>query len=655
MTESPYIAPRLTIRVGITGHRPNNLEGVDTDLLRQRIGEVLGCIKAMGLRLQEENNALGEGAPLEKGVEPSLRFVTALAAGSDSFGARAAIGEGYALNVILPFREDVYRNDFEGEALAEFERLLHHERVSSHVELHVTERPQAPAAYRSAGHLILAHSDLLIAVWNEQPGDGIGGTADIIHEARRTGLPVVLIALDGRVKLWSMAADDFDPVADGCWQPVDILDDGNLCPGGLASQIEARLLPLIAPPGAAVSASQTAEQEQVSRRCLQQFRAETLRPGSHACGYNLLRFLFTAKDRHKVGFSRFVDYRLAEERRDQWQTIAQTAADIGDEAFAETIRERLKERWLRADNVALHYSHVFRTAFIANFVLAALAVLIGLLILFFDSSLAAKAILVILELMCIGAILFVTARGQHREWHNRWLDYRNVAEVLRPACLPILMGSSPARPGLSVGVTPGQEWVAWYVRSSLREIEAPAHAVIGPEQLQAVLAAAVTDEIEGQIDYHRKNEMRAHDIDHRLEWMALCMLWAVVASGAVFLLVYGGALVVGCPEIAKAIKPLATFLGGVLPVAGAALYGIRATGDFRASSHQSARTLAELERLKHQFEVKRTAAPATDPDGMLQPSRSQVRSMLTQLGRVMTDDLKVWGMIFSERELGPGF
>lgn len=656
MTESPYIAPRLTFRVGITGHRPKKLEGADTSLLQQRVDEVLGCIRAMGLRLQKENDALGDDAPSERNVEPGLRFATALAPGADSFGALAAIEQGYALNVILPFREDVYRNDFDGEAPAEFESLLGHPNVSSRVDLHVTEKPQAPAAYRSAGHLILAHSDLLIAVWNEQPGDGIGGTADIVDEARRTGLPVVLIALDGAVKIWSLAADAFDPISDGCWQPIDILEDGSLCPSGLASQIEARLLPLIAPPGTGASASRTLADGQASRHYLQRFRAEKLRPGSHACGYNLLRFLFTAKGRHKVGFGWFVDYRLAEERREQWQNISKTAVAIGDDAFAETMGERLKERWLRSDNVALHYSHVYRTAFIANFVLAALAVLIGLLILFFDQSLTVKSVLVVLELACIGTILVVTARGQGREWHNCWLDYRNVAEALRSACLPFLMGSSPARPAVSVGVTPGQEWVAWYVRSSLREIEAPGHAIIGPKQLKAVLAAAVADEIEGQIDYHRKNEVRARDIYHRLEWMALCLLWATVVSGVLFLVIYAGALIVKCPEIAKAFKPFATFLGGVLPVAGAALFGIWATGDFRTSGHQSARTLAELERLKHQFEAKqRDDSRPAGPDGLLQPSRPQVRGMLTQLSRVMADDLKVWGMIFSERELGPGF
>lgn len=50
----------------------------------------------------------------------------------------------------------------------------------------VTIPPQATreAAYEAAGVCGLDHADLVIAVWNGQPSQGRGGTADIVSRAR---------------------------------------------------------------------------------------------------------------------------------------------------------------------------------------------------------------------------------------------------------------------------------------------------------------------------------------------------------------------------------------------------------------------------------------------------------------------------------------
>ncbi|MFF4619567.1 hypothetical protein [Nonomuraea jabiensis] len=44
---------------------------------------------------------------------------------------------------------------------------------------------------------ILEDADLLFAVWDGQPARGYGGTADVVAEARRRGVPVRVIWPEG--------------------------------------------------------------------------------------------------------------------------------------------------------------------------------------------------------------------------------------------------------------------------------------------------------------------------------------------------------------------------------------------------------------------------------------------------------------------------
>ena len=66
----------------------------------------------------------------------------------------------------------------------------------------------AARAYEAAGLLMLANADIVIAIWDQLPADGIGGTALIVEHAVAEGVPVILI--DPRTPSASL-----DPVAGG--------------------------------------------------------------------------------------------------------------------------------------------------------------------------------------------------------------------------------------------------------------------------------------------------------------------------------------------------------------------------------------------------------------------------------------------------------
>ncbi len=153
------------VRVGVTGHR--TVPGYDA---------VVRAIDAV-----------------IAGVPTPARLVTSLAEGADRLVAHAARAHGWTLDVILPLEADDYRADFTGRgSVAEFGTLLDAATTVTVV------RPAAsrPEAYQAAGLAMLDRSQALIAVWDGQPARGVGGTAEVVAEARRRGMPVAWIHVD---------------------------------------------------------------------------------------------------------------------------------------------------------------------------------------------------------------------------------------------------------------------------------------------------------------------------------------------------------------------------------------------------------------------------------------------------------------------------
>ena len=48
-----------------------------------------------------------------------------------------------------------------------------------------------------ASNAMLSRADRLFAVWDGKPARGYGGTADVVDEARKRGIPVTIIWPEG--------------------------------------------------------------------------------------------------------------------------------------------------------------------------------------------------------------------------------------------------------------------------------------------------------------------------------------------------------------------------------------------------------------------------------------------------------------------------
>lgn len=161
------------IAIGVTGHRfltevENIVAGVDEALCR--IEQAL------------------PGQP--------LTVISPLAEGADRLVVHRVLARSKARLVVpLPLPESDYMDDFQtAESREEFLSLL--DRAEAVIELPPAEtRDQA---YEAVGRYVLDHCDVVMAIWDGQGAQGLGGTGDIVAQARRRGLPLAWIHAGNR-------------------------------------------------------------------------------------------------------------------------------------------------------------------------------------------------------------------------------------------------------------------------------------------------------------------------------------------------------------------------------------------------------------------------------------------------------------------------
>ena len=163
------------VAVGVTGHR---------QLPHLKIAAL-----AVDIAMEKIINCFGG---------ESLSVISPLAEGADRLVAERAL-EKYDVKLIVPLPLEIedYLLDFTSESSKQsFRQLL--QRAGSIIHLPVQE-PRMNG-YLAAGMYTLKHCDVLLALWDGQPPRGIGGTGQIVAEARKQGKPLVWIKTEHREK-----------------------------------------------------------------------------------------------------------------------------------------------------------------------------------------------------------------------------------------------------------------------------------------------------------------------------------------------------------------------------------------------------------------------------------------------------------------------
>jgi hypothetical protein len=583
----------------VTGHRADVLPEGSVPVLRERVGDVLQRIEESGRALLDAERDCFAG------FAPKLRFVSPIADGADQIAAEVALELGWDLQAILPFERSAYRASLANHGARErFDALV--ARADCLLEL-PGDPDHGLDAYVMTGRATVAHCDVLIAVWDGLPPRGRGGTGEVVQLALTRGTAIVHVPLcpggDTRV-LWSA----FDPTV------VTVADDPSVARPLAREDVDALLRGLLMPP--------PDEQEQ---NFLKRFLSERLRRIRARIEYPLLLTAagvrpFRARD---------LTTRHAEAQiRDEWQRYRAGCADAHNVTAP---IDMLEESYSWADRLATHFAQTYRSGHIFNFVLGGVAVCLGL------SAFMAphlKFEFAAVELLITLAIILNAFIGARQEWHRRWLDYRQLAERLRPMRSLKLLGiAAPDPPGTQTNPVP-KRWIDWYASGIWRAMGCPVGAIDAP--CAARLGKAIADhEVEPQMSYHQRNAKQIDLLDHRLGQIGMVLFAATLLVSVATLI----GLAIGNDYVNK-YGNWFTLVSAGFPALGTAVFGIRFQADFGGDALRSMATANTLWQIDQELRKDVGLTRAAD--------------LAEQAARIMLADLDEWRLVNEQRDLSVG-
>jgi hypothetical protein len=647
------IAPPLPhLALGVTGHRTTN------GPLAAHLDRVIAAIE----RLFSLLDKMGTAETASLGPVGTTRLHNLLACGVDHLASQAAVDQGWEVVAPLPFGRQLNlainampRSHEDAQALLQgdepadrqvaeraqaisgwydratlFELAERDEEISELFLRHLADPANSAAAQACSAHIsdraavagrvMIEQSDLLVAVW-----DGIshivpGGTGHTIAAALDLGLPVI----------WISPAD---PEA---WR--------------LLTTSEMLLVREAIPP------CSEAQLAQVVRAALRPGEGGALKRGADA----LSREAWHDRSSRLGTAYRRIEAVFGGEGR-AWRSLRQTyerpeaiasgsgaailaLADelVGPEsAFKAGIDRETLQRFAWADGISARLSDSYRSGMMANFVLSALAVALGIAYqpLHLDGQ---KWIFAVGEFLLLGTILLITWTGRRRHWHRRWFETRRVAEYFRHA--PILQLLGVTRPSGHWPRGADTSWPEYYVRHGLRSLGLPA-ARVDAAYLRSGIAGLLNLHVLPQRNYHRAKARRLTSVHHRLDRLSLRLFMLAVLSVSIWLvLAAAGALGLVPAVWPKEAAKIFTFLGVLFPTLGASIAGMRYFGDFERFAAISDVTAEKLDAI-----AKRIAV-LLDP-GELSIGYAQVADLAHAVDRVVVDEIENWQAVFSGKDI----
>lgn len=607
--------PQFALAIGIVGHKPNRLAKDEETLkaaeaaIHAKVDEVFAAIAQTAKSVRSRYGDYFSG-------DSVLSVVSALAEGADTIAAQAALDrkeKDFVLDAPLPFAIAVYEDDFKTDgAKVDYRQLLDRARSvlalpgerKGPTDTDAEGKRKESRSYEAVGLTVLSQSDILLAIWDGGESRGRGGTTDILNAAARSGTPVIHIDIDGKTANLRWGGLDDYPVS------VTLLQD--LRPAPLDGAILDRLVDrLVRPPILPTE-----------RAALNKYFEEQPKVFNLRFEFPLLLTAFCIKGIHYGDVRPDGPDKLAAELA---SFIAPARGDIGIIAYA----------YGRADAIGVRFGQRFRSAFVLNFVLAAVAVVLAVVSLHFHDF---KPWFVFIEIILIASVMTNTRIGQEGRWHRRWVEARELAERLRAAALLWVLG---ARPANLTSVEP--TWTGWYARSVLRAqgMRPGSLDQEGLEIARRVMSRLLRD----QCRYHVRTVRRMHRLERRLEKFGLWLFQLTFWVAVVFVL---GALVMMIFKIQflhdwdMFVAYTVTILAAGLPALATASYGIRVIGDFDGMARRSRRTRAALRRV--------ITATHYDP-----PDIAVLRARANEASEAMLGDVSSWRLSAESRGLAiPG-
>ena len=587
--------PRLVVQIGVTGHRRNRLSPQIAPDLPRQCELILKALAALASRAHDPL--------LHSPRPPLLRIISPLAEGADRIVAHAGLALGADLQCPLPFHADEYCRDFASAASRdEFHALLSRASAVFAVD---GSRDAETIAYERIGRMVLEQSDFLIAIWDGEPAAGRGGTTQIVEEALAQNVPV----------LWLHASQPKDP----CILVIDESGKREMHPmEELDSLFASRL-------------SETSGNSQTAFNFSHAYCAEKQPKFDAGRLFRIFRDLLV-RGRFRRGSWRASDFE--ESARSEWTKMIAQSPGLPEDT-RHYLLDRLCPHYAWADGLSAYYAGLLRSSSMAINLLSAFAVLIamiGWICHFYHWEL--QRIPAATEFGVIAVILAITYHGRRRRWHERWLNYRQLAELLRQYCYLSPLGCPLATPQLPAHFRsgPDRSWVDCMFRTIARDLGL-APATVNRDFVFSI-GELIASILAGQIEYHKANRKTMTKLSHRLHHIGTA-LFVITLLACVAHVLTGEE------------SPWLLLLATVPPAFGAAFYGIASQGEFARTADRSLAMARELESLQ----------TADLHNALNSPNESfaALRQAAQRIAGVMIAETMDWSFVFRYRTLNlPG-
>jgi hypothetical protein len=471
-----------------------------------------------------------------------------------------------------------------------------------------------------AGRVMIEQSDIIIGVWDGASTSLIGGTGHTIAAALELGAAVVWI--DPRApENWSiLRAPESLAVP-----PMDANDERMEILAGL---VRAALRPPAGGLRAGIAALGREAWHPRSSRWWTGYRRIEAMFGGDGRPFRALRQTYQTPEGVAIGTGATI-------------LAAAHALPGGDSDFAGRIDTGVLRRYAWSDGISAHLSDSYRGGMIANFLLSASAVIVGIAYQPFATS-DDKWMFALVEFVLLSAILFITWLGGRRRWHGRWFETRRVAEYFRHA--PILLLLGVARPPGRWPKGSDTAWPEYYARAGLRAMGLP-RVAITPAYLRAALTGLLDVHVVSQRDYHLGKAEKLTNVHHNLDGFSARLFQLAVVSVAIYLGLTGAAELSLIPhEWPHSASYAFTFMGVTLPTLGAAIAGMRYFGDFERFAFISEVTAEKLDAVHARLTLLLTA-----PDDGLDYARAA--ELAHAADEIVVSEIENWQAVFGGKHI----
>ena len=677
MVKNPL--PPMTLRIGVAGHRDlSNLSEDDMKRLREEIEKTYTNIYDAVQLIATDKIAKSIYANDENANAKSvIRITSSLAEGADRLCIEPDIAPfKYELACILPFPATKFIHDFSPgnsvtnpklDSVTEFYAIL--ERIGFYRKgrhgyynrnAPVIELDGNPAnrdeAYNNCSHLLVEHSDILIAVYDGKDNNG-NGTDAAVKAARKHGIPIIHIPTKPNTPIRLHCSTRFGhPPCDTDYTTdllqkelqrvllfLDVLDQegsDKRIDGQRKQKILGRFKQyqaeknLLCRSNSPIDFDDTGPIELTEKY-----------EGRAAKAFDILKKTIATPAMIKRELS------LLKERNSE--TTASEKSGYIERQLSKPSLNRHFAAYLRADRLANYYASIHRSTFVLIYLLGALALIAAVSALAASENQWKVLIFVLVELGLLTAI-FSYYRKDHREkYHDRWLEYRCLAEFLRPMHYLSLLGRPYAISNFRnteeyldreiIGHSAvGRSWLYIYTETISRWSGFNA-CRLDSDCKHSVSDFITTNWLNGQISYHTYNAATMRVLGRNLGRLSFCFFIATVifVIGKLIMLSMG---LIDNSEIAKSFIPSAfAWLVAILPMCATTAYAIRNHAEFDISAQRSLTMRAALIFRRNKLNINQTTLTS-----------SQMTDILDEIATITIKETADWLEIYEvkESELG---